>query len=145
MRRSVPRNDQSGRSLPLGIGHWCLVICWSLGFGHWGFRARYTGQRVDAPVQTPPPTDAAPTARAQPSRIRRFLWPSWQQRKGMLRAEAWLLVLACYALLTFAWVWPQDWRNTSTAYVAASWVALLVRAAQFHLGLIVGLIGLIAA
>jgi endonuclease/exonuclease/phosphatase (EEP) superfamily protein YafD len=63
----------------------------------------------------------------------------------MLRAEAWLLVLACYALLAFAWLWPQDWRNTSTAYVAASWLALLVRAAQFHLGLIVGLIALIAA
>jgi endonuclease/exonuclease/phosphatase (EEP) superfamily protein YafD len=63
----------------------------------------------------------------------------------MLRAEAWLLVLACYALLAFAWLWPQQWRNTSTGYVAASWVALLVRAAQFHLGLIVGLIALIAA
>src|SRR5687768_12868407 len=27
-------NDQRTRD---DLGHWCLVICWSLGFGHWGF------------------------------------------------------------------------------------------------------------
>ena len=100
---------------------------------------------MDAQPQTAPPADAALPARAQPSRLRRFLWPSWRQRKGLLRAEAWLLLLTCYVLLAFAWVWPQDWRNISTGYVAASWVALLVRAAQFHIGLLVGLIALIAA
>ena len=98
---------------------------------------------MDPPAPTnPPPAEPAPPHR---SRLRRFLWPSWKQRKGLLRAEAWLFVLACYVLLSFAWLWPQDWRNTSVAYVVAAWVALLVRAAQFHLGLLVGLIAIVAA
>jgi endonuclease/exonuclease/phosphatase (EEP) superfamily protein YafD len=95
-----------------------------------------------APAIPEPVSDAPAVA---PSRLRRFFWPSWKQRKGMLRAEGWLLVLACYVLLAFAWLWPQDWRNTSTAYVLAAWVALIVRAVQFHLGLLVGAVALIAA
>jgi predicted CXXCH cytochrome family protein len=35
-------NDQKGPST-LVIGHWSLGFCWSLGLGHWGFRALVIG------------------------------------------------------------------------------------------------------
>ena len=72
--------------------------------------------------------------------LRRFLWPDWQRRKRMLRAEAWAVVIAAYALLAFAYLWPQDWRNESPSVVLAGWAAFMVRTLQFHLGLLLLLI-----
>ena len=63
----------------------------------------------------------------------------------MLRVEAWAVVFASYALLSFAYLWPQDYRNTSTAHVAASWLAILVRSLQFHLGLLLLVVAICAA
>ena len=63
----------------------------------------------------------------------------------MLRAEAWLVVLAAYPVLAFAYLWPQEWRDESTAVVLTGWAAFLVRTLQFHLGLLVGVIALVAA
>jgi endonuclease/exonuclease/phosphatase (EEP) superfamily protein YafD len=89
----------------------------------------------------PNPVAVAPPRRA----LRRFLWPDWSQRKRMLRVEAWVVVLAAWALLGFAHLWPQHYRNDGPSYVLASWAAILVRTLQFHLGLLLGLIALVAA
>jgi endonuclease/exonuclease/phosphatase (EEP) superfamily protein YafD len=81
----------------------------------------------------------------QPPRWKRFLLPSWSQRKRMLRVEAWAVVIGAYVLFTLAYAWPQDYRNESPAYVLVAWAAFLVRVLQFHLGLLLGAIGLVAA
>lgn len=63
----------------------------------------------------------------------------------MMRVEAWSLVIASYALLAVAYLWPQDYRNESPAYVLVAWVAFLVRVLQFHLGLLLLVVALVAA
>ena len=63
----------------------------------------------------------------------------------MLRVEAWLVVLAAYPLLAFAYLWPQQWRNEEPAVVLAGWVAFLTRTLQFHLGLLLLVIAVVAA
>ena len=78
-------------------------------------------------------------------RWKRFLLPTWTQRKRMLRVQAWCVVLASYVLLALAYGWPQDYRNESPAFVAVAWLAFLVRVLQFHLGLMLALIALVAA
>ncbi|QOV87754.1 endonuclease/exonuclease/phosphatase family protein [Humisphaera borealis] len=76
--------------------------------------------------------------------LRTFIWPNWQQRKRLLRKEAWLVVAAAYPLLIFAWLWPQDWRNESTGVVFAGWMAFLIRTVQFHLALLLAFIVAVA-
>lgn len=104
---------------------------------------------VDAPPPQPPDASLPPpvvTAPARPSsRLRWLLWPNWQHRKGLLRAEAWVVVIGSYVLLAIAYLWPQDWRNDSTAYLIGAWLASIVRALQFHLGLLLLVIALAAA
>ena len=63
----------------------------------------------------------------------------------MLRVEAWVVVFTSYALLAFAYLWPQAYRNDAPGYVLASWAALLVRTLQFHLGLLLLVIALAGA
>jgi endonuclease/exonuclease/phosphatase (EEP) superfamily protein YafD len=63
----------------------------------------------------------------------------------MLRAEAWAVVSGAYLLLALAYLWPQDCRNESPAYVTVAWLAFLVRVLQFHLGLLLLAIALVAA
>ena len=53
--------------------------------------------------------------------------------------------MASYGLLALAYLWPQDYRNESPPYVLVSWLALLVRVMQFHLGLLLLAIALVAA
>jgi endonuclease/exonuclease/phosphatase (EEP) superfamily protein YafD len=79
-----------------------------------------------------------------PSVIRKFLWPNWEDRRRILRREAWLLVVAAYPLLAFSYLWPQDWRNQAPAYVAVSWAAFIVRVFQYHAGLVLLIILAIA-
>lgn len=92
---------------------------------------------ADTPVTT---TATEP----QPTIFRKFIWPNWEQRRRILIREAWLIVLAAYPLLVFSYAWPQDWRNQSTAYIAVSWAAFIVRVFQFHLGLVLLLVMFIA-
>ena len=76
---------------------------------------------------------------------RRLLLPSWDRRKRMLRVEAWVVVIASYALLALAYLWPQSYRNESWPFVVVAWLAFLVRVLQFHVGLLLGGIALAAA
>ena len=91
----------------------------------------------DAPAEPPPPP--------RPPLWRRVLWPDWPARKRMLRAEAWAVVFASYALLALAYLWPQDYRNESPGYVLVAWLGFLVRVLQFHLGLLLLVIAIVAA
>lgn len=77
--------------------------------------------------------------------LRRLAWPDLQRRKRMLRVEAWIVVFASYALLAFAYLLPPDYRNDSPAYVLAFWLAMMVRTFQFHIGLLLLAIALVAA
>jgi endonuclease/exonuclease/phosphatase (EEP) superfamily protein YafD len=90
---------------------------------------------------------AAPEPATPPPRSlwRRLFWPGWPARKRMLRVEAWVLVIGSYALLALAYLWPQDYRNESPAHVTVAWLAFLVRVLQFHLGLLLLAIALVAA
>jgi endonuclease/exonuclease/phosphatase (EEP) superfamily protein YafD len=76
------------------------------------------------------------SAAGEPSVLKRFIWPNWEQRRRILLREAWTIVLAAYPLLAFSYLWPQDWRNQSPGYVAVSWAAFMVRVVQFHAGLL---------
>jgi endonuclease/exonuclease/phosphatase (EEP) superfamily protein YafD len=99
----------------------------------------------DAPTPPPAPLPHSTSGPLKKDRLRGFLWPDWTARKRMLRAEAWLVVLAAYPLLAFAYLWPQDWRNESATSVWAGWVAFLIRALQFHLGLLLLIVAVVAA
>lgn len=45
------------------------------------------------------------------------------------------MVIFSYGLFLFAYLFPPDFRNQSPAYVAAAWIAFMVRTFQFHYGL----------
>lgn len=77
--------------------------------------------------------------------LRRWLWPSWSQRKRMLRAEAWAFLVVCHAVIGFAYLWPSDFRNISSWHVAGAWAAFMVRTFLFHLGLVLVVIAAVAA
>lgn len=78
------------------------------------------------------------------SRLRRILLPDRQQRKSMLRRDAWTLIIAAYVLLVLAYVWPQDFRSDSWAYNLVCYGLFMVRTFVWHIGLVVLLIGLLA-
>ncbi len=82
-----------------------------------------------------------------PNDDKRSLWwgPSWEKRKRMLHIEAWILVCCVYAAVIFAYAWPQDYRNTNTIYVGASWTAAIIRTFVFHVGIVVVLITIAAS
>ena len=61
-----------------------------------------------------------------------------------LRREAWVLVIGSYIGLAFAYLWPQDFGNTSQPYVAVSLAAFMVRVLVFHLGLLLGIVAVVS-
>jgi len=78
-------------------------------------------------------------------RVRRILWPTWAQRKRMLRQEAIAFLTVCYLLLAFSHLWPVDLENRSPGFVLGSWLSFMVQAMAFHLGLPVGIIAIVSA
>ena len=56
---------------------------------------------------------------------RRFIWPSWSQRKAALRRQAWVALALIYPAIVFASLWPTDLRNTHAAHVLLSWAAFM--------------------
>ncbi|MCP4591072.1 MAG: hypothetical protein GY842_10025 [bacterium] len=90
------------------------------------------------------PEDPSQPTPEDTRRLPRALSPSWAQRKRMLRLEAWCVLAACYPMLAFAYLWPPDFRNGSSGYVAVAWTAFMLRTFSFHLGLLLFLIGAVA-
>ncbi len=74
----------------------------------------------------------------------KFLRPSWDERKRMLRIEAWVFVIASYLLLAFAYFWPPAYERQSPIYVTVAWTAFIIRIYVFHLGLVLLIIAAIA-
>lgn len=75
----------------------------------------------------------------------KFLRPSWDERKRMLRIEAWVFVIAAYLLLAFAYLWPPAYERQSPIYVTVAWTAFMIRIFVFHLGLVLLIIAAIAS
>lgn len=87
---------------------------------------------------------AEPVAASDAS-MRGFLFPSWRQRKRMLRRDAWGLVIGSYVILLLAWLWPQDLRNESSFYNAIAYGVFMVWTFAWHLGLLLAAVAGIAA
>lgn len=79
------------------------------------------------------------------SRFRRFLLPSWATRKHLLLLEARLAVTSAYPLLAFAYLWPENLRDTRPAFVLGAWAAFMIRTFLFHAGLLLLVIAAFAA
>jgi len=76
---------------------------------------------------------------------RRILWPDWPERKRLLRIEGWTIVAGAWLLLAFSGLFPQDFESTSAPYVFFAWMAFLVSAFRFHIGLLLAVVALGAA
>jgi endonuclease/exonuclease/phosphatase (EEP) superfamily protein YafD len=76
---------------------------------------------------------------------RRFVLPSWSQRKAALRRQAWVALALIYAAIAFASLWPTDLRNTSDEHVLLSWAAFMVWTLIDHFALLGLLIASVAA
>lgn len=79
--------------------------------------------------------DNLPTSLGLPSRARGsdVRGPAWLV--GRVRGYGVLVVVVVYAAFLFAYVFPQDLRAASRAYLAAAWCVMLVRTFVFHIGL----------
>jgi endonuclease/exonuclease/phosphatase (EEP) superfamily protein YafD len=94
---------------------------------------------------TAPAPEGAEPAVETVSRWRRLLWPSWEDRKRMLRKQAWVFVIVAWVGVVFCYAMPQDFRARSPVYVAFAWMAFLMRAGILHAGLALGVVAAIAA
>lgn len=83
--------------------------------------------------------DAAPK-----SNWRRFLWPSWTERKRALYKQAWIVVVLSWVALLTAWVWPVDLRNTEPVHVLIAWAMFMVQTFSLHIALMLSFIALVA-
>ena len=63
----------------------------------------------------------------------------------MFVPQAWAVVVAAYALIIFAYAFPQDFRYDARAYIIAATAAFMIKTFLFHLGLLVLLTAIIAA
>lgn len=70
---------------------------------------------------------------------------SWQRRKRLLTAQAWIVILASYPVLAFAYLWPQDFRDASSGWPTVAWTAFAIRTFAYHLGLVLFAILAVAA
>ncbi|MCK4341767.1 MAG: endonuclease/exonuclease/phosphatase family protein [Phycisphaerae bacterium] len=103
-----------------------------------------TGNRVAWYSVTMSATTSAPVNH-QRALLLRLLAPTWAERKRMFPAQAWVVVIASYIVILFAYIFPHDFRNASAAYVWTAWTAFMIRTFLFHLGLLLTLIVIVAA
>lgn len=64
---------------------------------------------------------------ALPSRL------SWPERKRLLRTQTRLAVVAAYALIALAYLWPAAYRKEAAWFVVVFWFAFMLRTFLFHL------------
>ncbi len=70
---------------------------------------------------------------------------NWQQRKRLLHIQAWIIILAAYPLLAFAYAWPQHFRDASAEWPTVAWTAFAIRTFVYHLGLLLFAVVALAA
>lgn len=85
------------------------------------------------------PDHATPT-----TTLRRFIFPTWTQRKKTMHTQAWILIALTYITLPIAWLIKIDASETQATWVAIAWFAFMVRTFTYHLGLLLLAVGLIA-
>ena len=76
--------------------------------------------------------------------LKRLLLPTWPERRRMFVPQAWIVVVASYALIIFAHVFPQDFRIDTRAYIIAATAAFMIHTFLFHLGLLLCLVTAVA-
>ena len=77
--------------------------------------------------------------------LRRWLPATWRDWRGPLVRCGWLIVVAAYTGLAYAYVFPHDLRNTGAVHVWAAWTAFMIRTFLFHLGLLLCAVAIGAA
>lgn len=78
---------------------------------------------------------ATPEAESERSPVRSSLPTKRGPRTRVFALAAWLIVVASYAAVVFAFVCPQDFRNSSATYVPVATAAFMIRTFLFHFGL----------
>ena len=63
-------------------------------------------------VMAVPPANPIPKPR---SFLRRQFLPTWEERKRMFAPQAWIVLGGSYLAVIFAYVLPEDFRNTAPA------------------------------
>lgn len=71
------------------------------------------------------------------SRLRRWLWPEWRQRKRVLRIELTGLVVVAYVAIAAAHIPLSVTIDRVDAWLWCDYIAFFVRVFEFHLGLAV--------
>ena len=77
--------------------------------------------------------------------LKSLAWVDWKRRKTMMRREAWVAIVVACAALAAAWALPGSLNTDSHALVLWTWAMMLVRILYFHLGLLLLVIGTLAA
>jgi endonuclease/exonuclease/phosphatase (EEP) superfamily protein YafD len=77
-----------------------------------------------------------PTPALPRSVVRCVLRAVRAEMKSRLSRAVWGLVLLCYAVAGFAWLWRDDFRQDGSMYVAVCWVVFMLRTFAFHLALL---------
>ena len=68
-----------------------------------------------------------------------LLFPGWKRRLTSLRTDAWVIIGAAYALFIFAYVFPRS-ADSQGFRLALDWSTFMIQTFQFHIGL--GLAGI---
>lgn len=88
-------------------------------------------------------TEASENAEAG-SPLRRWVLPSWAQRKRIVHWQAVALVAVCYPLLAFVHLLPEDFADQRAWYVLLAWGAFMVRTFTPHLGLLLAAVAAVS-
>ncbi|MBI1369602.1 MAG: hypothetical protein GC162_13225 [Planctomycetes bacterium] len=75
------------------------------------------------------------------SRWRQWVWPTWSERKRTLGKQAWVVIVVAIATLLFGRAYPQHFDNDSPGYVLGAWLATMARQFEFHMGLLLAIVG----
>lgn len=72
--------------------------------------------------------------------------PTKGRRWARISARAaWLVTIGAYIGFVFAYAYPPDFGSTSVPHVFVSWLGVVVRTMAFHLGLLLAVVGVLAA
>jgi endonuclease/exonuclease/phosphatase (EEP) superfamily protein YafD len=77
--------------------------------------------------------------------LKSLAWVDWKRRKAMMRREAWTAIAVANAALAAAWALPGSLNTESQVLVLWTWVMMLVRIGYFHIGLLLLVMGILAA
>jgi endonuclease/exonuclease/phosphatase (EEP) superfamily protein YafD len=77
--------------------------------------------------------------------LKSLVYVDLQRRRRILRYEAWFAIIAAHLALLAAWLFPGSFNTASPAAVIWTWAMMLIRILYFQIGLLLLLIGIVAA